>query len=704
MLRRTWVMSWQMKKMFGVLLVLACVSVAATTEATEPRPEPGKMKKLSFPDFKEFELDNGMEVMVVEHHEQPVVSIYVIFKAGDALDPKGKESVAGFAIDQLNKGTETRSSLELAEWIESVGGSASGSSTEDFSAFSVTVLSDYLDVAYDYLEDVLLNPTFPDDELELLRKRVKTGLEFQMSQPDAVARRHLRTLVYGDHPYSKQETPESVEAVTREDVVDFYKSNFVPNNVLVAVVGDVRWKDVRKSLKEHFGDWQPGTPDKIAYGGAPDAGETRIYLYNKTGAVQTEIFVGHLAPNALNPDWPAITVGNRVLGGGSTSRLFMNIRETKGWTYHVRTGFTREKDLGRFTARTPVRTEVTDSALVELMTEIERITEEPVTEEELDNAKSYLVGNFPLTIETPDQIAFQVGQYKLLGLDQKDLEAYRDRIAAVTIEDVQRVMNEYLHPDRAYIVLVGDAAEIMDKVSGVADIGLFDLTGNPVSLESMAVQPVDYEYDTSEIVNRTTTYALTVQTMAVGDMNVTVEKTSEGGEDVIQVSTNIAGMISMDENMAFRAKDLSPISYKAEMKMGPNTMGFEFAFTETDGSGIVQSMGSPEPKEVAFELVGGTIIDGSLEYAITSLPMEAGKAYRFPVVDSQTGTLQNADVEILELVDIETAAGNFSTYKVRIKRPDGEAFFYFQKDAPHILVKQEVPAQQMSLELKSIAN
>ncbi|MDH3216198.1 MAG: insulinase family protein [Candidatus Krumholzibacteria bacterium] len=697
-------MRWQIKKVFHVALTVAVIAIAVGAQAAEPRPKPAKIKKLSFPDFKEFETENGMEVLVVEHHEQPIVSIYAVFKTGGALDPQGKESLAGFTIDQLNKGTKTRSALELAEWIESVGGSVNTFSERDFSAIAVTILSDYIGTAYEYLQDVLLNPAFPEDELELLRKQAKTGLEFELSSPEAMARRHLRDLVYGDHPYGKQPSVESVEAITRDDMVAFYKKNFVPNNMMVAVVGDVKWKDVKKSLKTKLGDWQPGTPQQVAYSGAPDTDKTRIYLYHKPGAVQTEIFIGHLAPNAKHPDWPAMTVGNRILGGGSDSRLFMNIRETKGWTYHVRTGFARERDLGQFVARTPVRTEVTDSALVELMTEIERITAEPVSQEELENAKSYLVGNFPLTIETPDQIAFQVAQYTLLGLDKKDLEKYRDRIDAVTVEDIRRVMAERVHSDRAYIVLVGDATAIREKVEPVAEVALFDIAGEPMSLESMAVEAVDYQYNTALIEDRKATYALTVQSMAIGELNVTVERKQAGGENVIQVSSNIAGMITMDEDMTFRAKDLSPVSYKAKMVVGPNTLGAEFSFTEARGSGVVQSMESPEPKEVNFELVDGTILDGALEYAIVCLPLEVKTTYRFPVVDSQTGSLHNVDVEILEVVDVETPAGKFSTYKVKVKRPEGDQYLYFGKDAPHILVKQEVPAQAMNLELKSIAN
>ena len=693
-------MSWK-AQLIGFVAV-AFLANATVSGAGEPRPIPGTMKKLSFPDFKEFELENGMDVLVVEHHEQPVVSMYILFRVGDAHDPNGKEGLAGFTIDQLNKGTATRSALELAEWIESVGGRVGGSSSEDFSAISITVLSEYLDVAYAYLQEVVLNPVFPEEELDLLQKRVKTALELEKSQPAAVGQRYLRYATYGDHPYHKQATAATVEAITREDLKSFYNTNFVPNNVLVAVVGDVKWKNVKKSLNNHFGDWQPGTPSKITYGGAPENQGTSIALYHKTGAVQTEIFIGHLAPAATNPDWPAIIVGNRVLGGGSSARLFTNIRETKGWTYSVRSNFSREKDLGQFVVRTPVRTEVTDSVLVELMSELNRIVDEPVTQEELDDAKSYLVGNFPLAIETPGQIATQVATYKLWGLDQADLEGYRERIGAVTVADVQQAMQTYLHPDRAYIVLVGDAQVIAEKVGVVADVAMYDLDGEPFSLDLVEVEPVDYQYDTSKLVNRTTTYALTVQSMAIGEMNVTVEKTTDGGEEIIQVSSSVDGMIKLNENMTFRAADLSPLSYSAKIQMGPQTMGSEFSFTESAGTGRLQSMESPEPTEVSFDLVGGTILDGAIEYAITFLPMEAGKSYRFPIVDSQTGSVQNADVDIIEIIDVETKAGKFSVFKVKIKRADGEAYLYLDTMAPHLLVKQEVPSQGMQLELTSV--
>ena len=697
-----------MKRHFGkalaVLLAVAVLGLSAAAFAKETPPPPDKIKKLTFPGYKEFVLKNGMEVLVVEHHEQPMVSLYFVFKTGSALDPKGKESLSSLTFDQINKGTKTKTALQLAEWIESVGGGVGSFSQAEFSAITVSILSEYIDVAYEYLQDVVMNPTFPEEELEIIRERTKTALELELSQPSAMAQRHFDEAVYGAHPYGKKATVESVTSITRDDMVAFYQKNCVANNVLVGVVGDVKPGDVKKAVEKYFGGMQPGTLDQVVYAEPPKLDKTKILLYHRPGAVQTEIYIGHLGVKANNPDWPAVRVGNRILGGGSDARLFMNIREDKGWTYGAYSSFSRERDYGYFQAHAAVRTEVTDSAVTEFMKEIERIKTEPVSEADLTNAKNYLVGNFPLRIETPDQIAGQIVEYKMLGLGKKDLETYRDKTAAVTVADVTAAMNKYLQPENTYIVLVGDALAVKDKVSAIADVALYDIAGAPLSFEALAVTPVDYQYDTSKLGAFKGTYALNVQTMAIGDMIVTIDrKKNEGGEEAIQVATTLSGMVSLNEEMSFRSSDLSPLSYKRAMQLGPRSMGAELAFTGTKCTGKVTSMESPEPKDVNVDLVKGTILDSSIEYAVSSLPIAVGTTYRFPAIDTQSGGLSNVDVEVLEEIEVKTPAGSFMTYKFKVKRSEGESCVYLGKDAPHFLVKQEIPAQQMTIELKSMS-
>lgn len=688
----------------AMVSALAVLSLAGASFAKQTPPAPEKMKTLTFPGYKEGVLKNGMELVVVEHREQPLVTIYLVFKAGDALDPKGKESLASFTIDQLNKGTTSKSALELAEWIESVGGSVGTMSDTDYSAINISILSEYVDVAYQYLQDIVLNPTFPEDELETLRERIKTSLELELSQPSSMADRHFGEAVYGDHPYGKNPTVESVKAITRDDVVAFYKKNFVANNMILSVVGDAKWGDVKKAAEKYFGALQPGAPETVALAAPPELPKTKVLLYHRPGAVQSEVRIGHIGIKANNPDWPAVTVGNRILGGGSDARLFMNLREEKGWTYGAYSSFAREKDFGYFSARAAVRTEVTDSAVTEFIKEIDRIKSEPVPQEDLDNAKAYLVGSFPLQIETPEQIAGRIVQYKVLGLGKKELETYRDRIAAVTVADITRVMGQYVKPGQSYVVVVGDAIAVHDKLAAIAPVELFDIAGASVSYASLAVQPVDYAYDASGVGGMKATYALNVQTMALGDLNVGVErKKNEAGDEIIHVSTNLAGMISLSEQMAFRAADLSPVSFTRKFEAMGQSMGADLQFAGMTCSGKVTSRESGEMKEVKVDLVKGTILDGAIEYAAASLPLAVNTTYRFPAVDSQSGGLQNIDVSVVEEVEVKTAAGSYQTYKIKVKRAEGESFMYLAKDVPHIMIKQEVPAQAMTIELKQVS-
>jgi len=681
----------------SVLTVALLASFVGVPLAKEQPPPPEKMKKLSFPKWKEFKTKNGIEVVVVEHHEQPVATMYFAIRAGSTLDPEGKSSLADYVSSQLNKGTKTRNSDELAEWIESYGGDFGAGSGNDFSYISVSILSDYLDVAYEFLADVVLNPTFPEDELEKERKRVRTALEFELSDPNAMADRHFKSVVYGHHPYAVAPTVETVDAVTRDGLAAFHKKNYVPNNAVLFVVGDVKHKDVKKAVEKHFGEWEPGDPDKVVYPEPPERTAKNISLYHRPGSVQTNLYLGHIGIRPHNPDWASVTVANKILGGGATGRLFLNIREEKGWTYGAYSNFTKPVDIGYFRATANVRTEVTDSALTEMLVIFDDMIEEPVKQEELDDAKSYLIGNFPTTIETPNQIAGQISQVKLLGLGKEYLEGYRKKIAKVEVPDVQNAMVTYLHPDRMALVLVGDATEVIDKVEPIASVALYDIEGNEMSLDELAVQPSDYDFDTSVIKDREATYAVVMQEMNLGDLNLEVKRV---GDDVIESKSEIVGMISMTENVKVGTNNFEPLGYEFSMAAGPQQMKVTYAFEGGRATGKIEGM--PEgPKDVDIELIGGTLLDGSIDLVVATLPLKTGETFKFPVLDSQSGGVQSVKIEVLGEEELMVAAGSFAVYKVRVKRPDGDSILYCHKEFPHVLIKQEMPAQGLTIELKS---
>jgi len=691
----------------GAMLVVLVTGVAggafaadaakpASTKQTPPPAEP--LKKLSFPAYKELVMKNGLEVVVVEHHEQPMASIWLAVRAGSTLDPEGKSSLATYTSSLLNKGTATKDSKQLAEWIESVGGVFSTSTDNDGSILTISILSEYLPTAYEFLSDIILNPTFPEDELSEERKRAVTGIEFEKSDPDAMADRHFDAVVYGNHPYAVHPTTETVESVTRDDVVAFHQKNYVANNALLFVVGDVSTKQVKKDVEKYFGAWKAGTPDKPMYTAPPERTARNIALYHRPGSVQTNLRVGMLGLRPTDPDWASIAVGNRILGGGGgVGRLFLDLREKHGWTYGAYSSFSKPKDLGIFVAEANCRTEVSDSALAEMLVQLERITKEPVSAEELNTAKSYLVGNFPTTIETPSQIAAQIGTIKLLGLDKSYLENYRKEVAKVTAADVQTAMAKHLKADDLAIVLVGDAVAIKDKVAPIASVATFDIEGNPVSMDELSVQGTDFDYDTSGLKNTAATYSVKYGEMNLGDMNVSLQKK---GSAEFAASSAISGMISLNEDMTFGA-DFEPRAYKFSMAAGPQQMSSELAFADGTAKGRVEG-GKDGGKDIDVALVKGTILKNAVDILISTLPLENGKSFKFPVLDAQSGTLENITIEVTGEQDLMVPAGSFSTYKVKVKSSDGEQIMYVQKALPHFLVKQENPAQGLNIELKSM--
>lgn len=680
------------------LVMTAVLVLGGVAVAKETPPEPTKMKKLSFPDFKEFDLDNGLDVVVVEHHEQPVASIWLAVRAGSVLDPEGKSSLAQYTASLINKGTADKTAEELAEWIESKGGTFNANASNDYTVFTCSILSDYLDTAYEFMAHVVTGATFPADELEKEQKRVKTALEFQLSDPGSMADRHFAEVVYGHHPYAVQPTPETAEAVTRDDIVAFHERNFVANNAIMFVVGDVKHKQVKKDVKKYFGDWREGTPEEAVYPAPPERTARNISLYHRPGSVQTNLYVGHLGLRPTDPDWAKVTVGNRILGGGATGRLFMDLREEKGWTYGAYSNFTKPVDMGYFRATANVRTEVTDSALTEMLTLIKGIVDEPVADDELADAKSYLIGNFPTTIETPSQIASQIGQVKLLGLDKSYLENYRKEIAKVTKEDVQSAMQKHVHPDRLAVVAVGDATEVMDKIEPIAAVALYDIEGNPISKDELSVQGTDFAFDTSPLTDVKAVYSVKVQDMMeLGDMETSLSRAG----DKFDAASSLNGMITMEENLSFGEAAFEPLAYSFNMAAMGQTMKSDFSFEGSKATGHIEG-GKDGPKDVDVQLVKGTVLGGVIEYVIATLPLGETKEFTFPTLDTQSGALQNVKIMVEGEEDLLVPAGQFSTWKVVVKRPDGDQILYVTKDSPHWVVKQEVPSQRLNIELKSI--
>jgi len=467
---------------------LLALGAAVPAAAQQQPPAPLPAQPVRFPSFAESQLPNGLRLLVVENHALPVANLDLYVRSGSAADPREKLGLAQMTASLLDKGTPTRTAVQIAETVEGVGGSISAFAGADNLTVSVGVLSDQLPLAFELLSDVALHPTFPEQELETARAQQIAGLRASLGQPGTLASRMFESRVYGDaHPYGRQRTPQTVAALARDDVAAFHRTHFVPANAMLVVSGDVTPERAREMAQQYFGGWSGGAAPADDFPDPPARGRTEIFLVHRPNSVQSSIYVGHPGIRADDPDYYAVQVLNMVLGLSGDSRLEEVLRGQHGWTYGARSRYNRLLGGGTYLASTDVRVAVTDSALAELMVQLRRIRDEAVPQAELDRAKSFLVASFPGSLETPAQAAGALAATRLLGLPAEHLTTYPERISAVTSADVQRVAGEYLQPDRAVIVVVGDAAQVLERLRPIGPVSVFSVEGAP--LDPATLQP-----------------------------------------------------------------------------------------------------------------------------------------------------------------------------------------------------------------------
>jgi zinc protease len=425
-------------------------------------------RQVTFPPYELRTLPNGLQVVVVMHHEQPAVNLRLMIGAGAASDPVGKKGVAALAGQLLDQGTATRSATDVAEAIDYVGGVLSVGAGTDLSFANVLVMRDSFDFAVDLLAEITRTPSFEQAEIDRQRQQVLSGIQVSMDDPAYLAGVVFARLVYGDHPYGMPHngTPQTVLSISRDDLRAFHQTHYAPNNALLAIVGDVDAEEAFASVERVFGDWErrplPPTPST-----QPPAPARRIVVVDKPGSVQTAIRVGHVALPRASPDHLAFDVALKILGGEGGNRLGSVLRTERSLTYAASADVASRRFGGDFMAKTDTRSDATAEVLRLIVEEIARLKRERVGRRELENAQAYLSGSFPLTIETPNAIAAQVLESLLYGLDLGDLPKYPERINAVTVDEIQRVSREYLQPQQLSVVLVGEAATFLDDLAGV---------------------------------------------------------------------------------------------------------------------------------------------------------------------------------------------------------------------------------------------
>jgi zinc protease len=442
-------------------------------------PEPLPPRPLNIPDFVETKLANGLDVVLVEDHRLPLVSFRLAFRSGDANDPSGLPGLSDMMTALLNEGTASRTSLQIAEQVERLGATLSAGANSDYTTIAASSLSVYADQILELMADIALNPSFPENEIELTRENAKQMLIQQRAQPNFLAGERTASVIFGEHPYSiVSPTPESLDGMSRKTLQEFHASTLIPDNAVMIVVGDISRDTAIDRLNSLFGKWPTRTPPGTDFPAPPVRTRRTAYVVDRPGSAQSNIVIANLAINRTSPDFFPMLVMNTILGSNASSRLFMNLREEKGYTYGAYSSVDARRLTGTFRASAEVRTAVTGDSLKEFFYELERIREDEVSAKEITDAKAYLTGVFPLRIETQEGMVDQLVQIKMMGLPDDYLHIYRDRINAVSIADIRRVAGDYVTPDKAALVVVGDAAEIISQITPYAsDIEIYDTEG-----------------------------------------------------------------------------------------------------------------------------------------------------------------------------------------------------------------------------------
>jgi len=451
-------------------------------------PKPGPEPKFITPSVEKQTLTNGLEVWLVRQTELPIVSMNMVFRSGGTANPTGKAGLASFVSNLLNTGTKTRSAVEIANQLGDIGASLNSGSSYDSANVSMQTLTREMDRALAIYSDVIVNPAFPEREFQTFQRRTLVGLQQRKDNANAIASVAYNALLYGrNHPYGSSPGGDeaSVKAIKQSDVDSFYRTYYRPNNAVLIVSGDVTMATLQPKLESAFANWKSASVPQVKLPEIAAFDRPGIYLIDKPGAAQSVIMIGQVGVPRDTPDYHALQVMNSILGGGGSARLFMNLREDKGYTYGAYSNFAYRRGAGPFTASAGVQSLVTKESVMEFIKELNGIRGSiAVTPQELETNKLNLIRSLPGSFETNSDIANQLSSIVTFGLPNNYYDDLARNIRAVTLADINRVSNKYLTPDRMAILIVGDKALIEPRLREIDSIGktiyYLDTDGNPV--------------------------------------------------------------------------------------------------------------------------------------------------------------------------------------------------------------------------------
>jgi zinc protease len=485
------------RSLVAIALVAGSFAVAAQQPPVpnQPSPTQGVVKKgkvpvsseilkAKLPKPAEVDLPNGLHLMVLEDHRLPQISFQIFIPGGGGYyDPSDQPGLASFVAALAREGTASRTSELISQQLEVMAATLTVSAGTGVEAtVAGSSLSDQFDRLLDIGADVLLHPSFSDEELGRYKQRMRAQLTQQRSNPGFLAAELFNRVVYGAHPASRiAPTAAALDATTRDNLTAFHRTRYVPDHAAMAIAGDISLAEARKLVEARLGAWAKSGAAAPAVTDPPALTAPKIAFIGRPNSVQTNLIVGTQAIGRTSPDYDVLQVMNKIIGGGPTGRLFIHLREEKGYTYGASSSLSAPMFRGDWSASTSVRSEVTEPALGDLLAEIAQLRDQPVSSQELADAKRSLIASFALSLESPTQLLnYSVTRWRFkLAADYWD--SYPDRLSAVTAMQVQAAARKYLDAERLQIVAVGDPTRVADVLKRLGTVEAFDADGKPIS-------------------------------------------------------------------------------------------------------------------------------------------------------------------------------------------------------------------------------
>jgi zinc protease len=444
-------------------------------------PKPGSPRPFQFPDFQRQNLDNGLEVIQARQSQLPLLSVNLCVKRSVLFDEPSKEGTAHLLTEMLFEGTADWDSVAIARQLELLGAYYSAQADWNAIQVEINVMRKNWRKALHLFGDIVRRPAFPEYELQRIKKEITIERMRLVDNPARLSQEYLQQRIFGRFRYAQpiEGTLETIAHIERDDVLDFYNRHFTPANAALILAGDISDSMSREIIERYFASWQqPETPprpienpDRIDKGG--------IYLIHKAGAAQAELRMGHHGLARNNKDYFAVTLLNEIFGGHFLSRINRNLREEHGFTYGASSYFAFRKWPGPFIIAAAIQNEHIADAIGEILREVHKIRQEPVSSEELEHARGYLNGIFPLAFETVDQVAAGLANLVIFDLADDYYRTFRQHLEQVTSEQIFEAAQKYLHPDRMVIVVTADRQQVEHRLRQLGEVTVLDVHGQP---------------------------------------------------------------------------------------------------------------------------------------------------------------------------------------------------------------------------------